>query len=84
MTRPPGRVGVVRRSSIGELMHQPLELVARVIELAVDQGEAGARSRSRSVDALIRRMRCCFKHSGERDLRECADPRAASAGFARG
>ena len=35
-----GRVGVVRRSSHGELMHQPVELASRVIELSVDQGEA--------------------------------------------
>ena len=62
-------------------MHQPVELAARVIELAVDQGQAfgnephmgdgglgrarasltaGARSWSRRVEALIRRMRCCF------------------------
>lgn len=35
--------------SIGELMRQPVEFVARVVG-----------SRSRSVEGLIRRMRCCF------------------------
>ena len=34
------RVRVVRRSSLGELMHQQVEFATRVIALAVDQGEA--------------------------------------------
>ena len=38
-----GRVRVVCRSSLGELMHQPVELAAHVLELAVDQGEAFGR-----------------------------------------
>lgn len=35
-----GRVGVVRRSSLGELTDQPVERTARAVELAVDQDEA--------------------------------------------
>ena len=34
------RARVVRWSSAGELIHQPAELTARLVELAVDQGDA--------------------------------------------
>ena len=33
-------LGSSAESSAGELLHQPAELAARVVELAVDQGEA--------------------------------------------
>ena len=76
-----GCVGAIHRSSLGELLHQSVELLVRVMKLAVEQGEAstsnrtcvvaastvpgasltaGSRSRSRSVVASIRLMRCCF------------------------
>lgn len=34
------RVGAVRRSSLGKLVHQPVELLSRMVELTVDQSEA--------------------------------------------